>query len=545
MKQPADMVITGGTVYTAEAAAPFAEAVAVRGEHLICVGTHKEVSVWIGKKTEVIDAGGSLVIPGFRDTHIHPLHGSLLWVECPLAEENSVHGYLGKIAAYAAADAKKPAIRGNGWRQGLFPSQGPHRALLDPIVPDRPVYLTALDGHSAWVNSAALHLAGVGRGTPDPCGGKIERDQNTGEPTGTLREWPAMNLVSGRLPPHPRRDLLGAMEVFMEMAARAGIVAVHDAAAGDEELETYAELSRSGALALEVGASLLCEPDAGPEQQVEGLVSVRRRYTSSHLKPFAAKIFLDGVIESRTAFLSAPYADQPTQQGAPVWDENNFRATVTALDRHGFSVHVHAVGDGAIRLAIDALQKTRRVNISSEGRHQIAHLDLLRIPDMDRLRRLKIIANMQPAWFYADESFSEAMLPALGRNRSRRIYRLRTLMNRNVRFCLSSDWPYSGGLSTFKPLEAIQVGLTRKSLSGSESRAFIPDEQVKLRELIDGFTIHGAFAAFQEKETGSLKAGKLADLVVLDRNLFTVSPEEVGRAQILLTLSRGKTLYRG
>ncbi|MDI9569609.1 MAG: amidohydrolase [Pseudomonadota bacterium] len=544
MKTSADLVILGGAVYTAEAAAPFAEAVAVRGEHLICVGARKEASAWIGGKTEVVDASGGLVIPAFRDAHIHPLHGSLLWVECPLAEENSVDGYLEKIAAYSAADAKKPAIRGNGWRQGLFPPQGPHRALLDPIVPDRPVYLTSLDGHSAWVNSAALRLAGLDRRSPDPSGGRIERDQSSGEPTGTLREWPAMSLVSGRLPPHPRRDLMGAMEVFMEMAARAGIVAVHDAAAGDEELETYAELSRTGALTLEVGASLLCRPEAGPEQ-IEDLVSRRRRYASSQLKPFAAKIFLDGVIESRTAFLSAPYADQPEHRGTPTWEEDAFHATVSALARHGFSVHIHAVGDEAIRLAIAAFQRTETGNLSAAGRHQIAHLDLLRIPDMDRLRRLNIIANMQPAWFYADESFSEAMLPALGRNRSRRLYRLHTLLNHDVRFCLSSDWPYSGGLSTFSPLEAIQVGLTRKSLSCRESRAFIPGEKVELRRLIDGFTIHGAFAAFREQETGSLKTGKWADLVVLDRNLFTIPPEEVGQARILRTLARGRTLYRG
>lgn len=542
MKPPADLVIQGGTVYTADAALPFAEALAVKGERIACVGSREAAAGWIGPQTELVDAAGRLAIPGFRDSHLHPIHGCMLWVECVLAAEDTVSGCLAKIASHAA-DTAREVIRGNGWRQGIFGPLGPHRALLDAIAPDRPVYLTALDGHSAWVNSAALRLAGVERGTPDPLGGRIERDPKTGEPSGTLREWPAMNLVARRLPPPHREDLLGAMEVFMEMAARCGIVAVQEAAAGEQELEVYRELDRKGSLTMEIGASLLCEPDAGPEQ-VEKLIALRQRYASALLRPFAAKLFLDGVLESHTAFLSAPYEDRPGQRGALVWQEDNFREVASALDRRGFDLHVHAVGDRAISLAVDAFAAAGRLHGAAGRRHQVAHLDLLRLADMDRLRELAIIANMQPAWFSADESFREVILPAIGPERAATLYRLRTLLGRGVRTCLSSDWPYSGGLSTFNPLEAIQVGLTRKSPAGSQERPFLPEERVALQPLLDGFTIGGAFAGRREEETGSLRPGRYADIALLDRNLFAIPAEEISRAKVILTLFRGRAVHR-
>ncbi|MHB8772278.1 MAG: amidohydrolase [Syntrophales bacterium] len=542
MRPPADLVIRGGTVYTADPSSPVAEALAVKGERIAYVGGRDGVADWIGPQTEVIDGRGRLVIPGFRDSHIHPIHGSLLWIECVLAGEDTVAGCLAKIASHAA-DSARAVIRGNGWRQGLFTPQGPHRTLLDAICPDRPVYLTALDGHSAWVNSSALRLAGLGRGTPDPLGGKIERDPQTGEPTGTLREWPAMNLVADRLPPPDRGDLLGAMEVFMEMAARDGIVAVQEAAAGERELEVYRELDRKGSLTMEIGASLLCEPNAGPEQ-VDRLIALRESYGSALVRPFAAKIFLDGVLESHTAYLSAPYEDQPDHRGALVWPEENFRAVVSALDRQGFDLHVHAVGDTAIATALDAFAAVGRLSGVAGRRHQVAHLDLLTSADMDRLRELAVIANMQPVWFYEDESFREVILPAIGPERAATLYRLRTLLSRGVQTCLSSDWPYSGGLSTFNPLEAIQVGLTRKSLAGGEEAPFLPKERVGLESLIDGFTIASAFAGRREADTGSLTPGRYADIAVLEQDLFAIPAAEISRTKVLLTLFRGRAVYR-
>lgn len=543
MKPPADLVISGGPIYTADPLCPFVDALAVKDARIAYVGPVGGATVWIGAGTEIINGAGRLVIPGFRDAHIHPLHGGLSWVECSLAEENTGAACIRKIAAYGASDLNKPVIKGNGWRQALFPPEGPHKSLLDNVIPDRPAYLTALDGHSAWVNSCALRLAGVDSSTPDPPGGKIERDHETRMPSGTMREWPAMNLVNACLPPPHHDDLLGAMVVFMEMAARAGIVAIHEAAAREEELVIYDALARAGLLSLDIGASLLCEPEAGPAQ-IERLIALRERYGAHCLHPFSAKIFLDGVLESHTAFLARPYANEPGHRGTMVWNPDAFRAMVADLDGHGFSLHIHAVGDSAASLALDALAAARQRNGRHDRRHQLAHLDLLRRADMNRLRDLDAIANMQPAWFYIDESYREAILPAIGRKRSNRLYRIHTLLSLGAKVCLSSDWPYSGGLSTFKPLEAIQVGLTRKSLSGKEKKSFLPQERVDLRRLIDGFTINSAFAGFREKETGSLRAGKLADLAVLDRNLFTIPPEEVARCRVLLTLFHGKAVHR-
>jgi predicted amidohydrolase YtcJ len=539
----ADIVITGGLIYTAEASQPFAKALAVCGSRIVYVGSMSGVAEWIGPGTEVINGEGCLTCPGFRDAHIHPLHGSLAWVECALDSETSADAYVRKVAAFAADDVKKPVIRGKGWRQGFFPPQGPHKSLLDNMIPDRPVYLMSMDGHSAWVNSCALRLAGVDKGTCDPAGGLIERDISTGEPTGTLREWPAMDLVNICLPAHHHDDIMGAMAVFMEMAARAGMVAIHDAGAREKELAIYSVLARQEALTLDIGASLVFEPDEGIEQIVK-LMALQKQYGSELLRPLTAKIFLDGVLESHTAYLSAPYTDRPDLQGTLVWKESDLHDIVVALEKRGFSIHIHAVGDETVRLALDAFTSARKINNIVNLRHQIAHLDLLTDADMERMRRLSIIANMQPLWFYEDESFREVILPAIGVERAQRLYRLCTLLSRGAKVCFSSDWPYSGGLSTFKPLEAIQIGLTRKSLEGKEREPFLAAERVELRQLIDGFTINSAYAAFQEEETGSLKVGKRADVVVLDRNLFAIPPEEICHTRVLLTLFRGKTIFR-
>ena len=541
--QFADIVITGGLIYTAEASQPFVKALAICGSRIVYVGSMSGVADWIGPRTEVINGEGCLTCPGFRDAHIHPLHGSLAWVECALDSEASANACIDKVAAFAASDMNKPVIRGTGWRQGLFPPQGPHKSLLDKIVPDKPVYLMSMDGHTAWVNSCALRLAGVDKESCDPAGGLIERDISTGEPTGTLREWPAMDLVNACLPAHHYDDIMGAMAVFMEMAGRAGIVAVHDAGAKEEELAIYSALAREGVLTLEIGASLLCEPEEGIEQIVK-LMALQKQYGSELLRPFAAKIFLDGVLESHTAYLCDPYTDRPDLRGALVWKAPDLHDIVVALEKRRFSIHIHAVGDEAARLALDAFTATRKISNVGNLRHQIAHLDLINEIDMDRLRRLSIIANMQPVWFYEDESFREVILPAIGVERSQRLYRLHTLLSHRAKVCLSSDWPYSGGLSTFKPLDAIQIGLTRESLEGKERKPFLAAERVELRRLIDGFTIDSAYASFQEEETGSLKVGKRADVVVLDRNLFAVPPEEICHARVLLTLFRGKPVFR-
>lgn len=538
----ADMVFLNTAVYTADPGRPLAEALAVAGGRIVCVGDNPSAREWIGPRTEVFEKLG-MVLPGFRDTHIHPLTGSFNLLECRLTGPADREAYLQQVRVYARANEDQSFIRGGGWMPDAFPPAGPDRTDLDAVVTDRPVVLKAMDGHSAWVNTRALREAGIGRGTPDPPGGLIVRDPSTGEATGTLREWSAMDLVESRLPKPTGRELATAGWAFREMASRMGIVSVHEAMAKKEELAAYRELEQSGELALRVQAAMLCDPPGGPER-IADLLEMREIYGGVLLRPRTAKIFLDGVVESHTARMIEPYADRPGFHGEFLWERDALDRTLTALDGAGLQVHFHAIGDAAVRLALDTLEGALKPKGRRNARPLIAHCDLVDPADIPRFAKLGVTAVLQPAWFYEERNFPGTILRFLGKRRAYGLYRMKSLLAAGTRIACGSDWPFSGELNTFNPLEAIQVGVTRAGIEADPERPYMPEERVDLAALIDGFTIHGAWADGQEAWTGSLAPGKAADLVVLDRNLFAIPPAEISRSRVLMTLMEGRPVFR-
>jgi predicted amidohydrolase YtcJ len=534
----ADLIFRNGAVYTLNAARAWAETVAVSKGRIVYVGPDGNAGPWVGPRTVVVDLKGKMLLPSFHDSHVHVVSGGMEMGECQLSELTNEQQVIEVIRRYAEQNPRKKWIRGSGWQLPIFPNANPHKSLLDQAVPDRPALFYAADGHSAWANSRALEIAGVTKNTPDPTPGRIERDAETGEPTGTLRE-DAMSLVEKHLPDYSTEDYIKGLRRGLEMASRFGITSFQDASAGETFLKTYAELDRRGELTARVVAALPVDPSKGPAQLAR-LVELRKKYQGRRLRATAAKIFADGVIEARTAALLEPYVGAGGDRGKANVEPDVFNPLVAALDREGFQVHVHAIGDRAIRNALDAFEFARSKNGSRDSRHMIAHVELFNPQDVPRFRRLGVIANFQPLWAYADTYITELTEPVLGPERSRWLYPIRSLADTGAVVACGSDW----SVTSMNPLDAIQVAMTRRGLDKGPGEAWIAEEKIDLATMLAGYTINGAYVNFEEAETGSIEVGKAADLIVLDRNLFEVAPHEIHNAKVLLTLLEGKEVYR-
>jgi predicted amidohydrolase YtcJ len=537
--QRADLVLRGGAIYTLDASRSWAEAIAVRQGRIVFVGTGVGAEPWIGPETRVLELQGQMVLPSFQDSHVHPVSGGVELGQCDLNGLATQKEVLDAIKKCAAETPQGGWVVGGGWHLPLFPQASPTRELLDSVVGDRPAYLTAMDGHSAWVSSRALAIAGIDRTTADPPDGRIERNA-AGEPSGTLRES-AMDLVSRHVPPPTPVEHAAGLERALAMANRFGITALHEARADSPEiLDAYADLDRRGRLTARVVVSLKVFPEKGPEQ-VDDLIGKRKRYRGRRLRATAAKIFADGVIESGTAALLSEYLDRPGERGRLNFEpEEKLNRIVSRLDEEGFQIHIHAIGDRAIRTSLDALEAARKANRRADARHHIAHLELIDPVDIPRFRDLGIIANFQPLWAYADSYITDLTEPKLGPERSRWLYPIGSVARSGTVIVGGSDW----SVSSMNPLEAIQVALTRRGPDAPRGEPWIPEERVDLATLLAAYTINGAYLSHEEKERGSLEPGKSADLVVLDRNLFALPPEEIHGARVLLTLLEGKEVYR-
>jgi hypothetical protein len=537
-RSKADLVLQGGAVYTMDAVRSWAEAVAVRGDRIAYVGSSSGARAHVGPRTRVVDLDGKMVLPAFQDAHIHPISGGLGYLSCALYDLETKEAYLKAVVEYAAKHPAKPWIRGDGWSLGAFaPSGIPDRRLLDAVVPDRPVYLESSDGHSAWVNSKALQIAGVTKDTPDPAGGRIDRDPKTGEPVGGLQDS-AMDLVARHIPPYTPQERLEGLRYALKMLNGFGVTSFQDASAQTESLEAYRTLDQAGELTARVVASLWWERDRG-EEQIQGFLEQRRKYTRGNLRATTVKIMQDGVMEVQTAAVLKPYVGKPGVTGLVMVEPEKLKSAVTRLDREGFQVHFHAIGDAAIRHCLDAVEAARRANGGRDARHHISHLELFDPADIPRFRQLGVIANFQPLWAYADDYITELTLPFLEPERGRWLYPIGSLLKSGAVVAFGSDW----SVSSANPLEEIEVAVTRMGWKGQTAEPFIPDERIDLRDALAAFTIGSAHVNFQDDRTGSLQAGKLADLIVLDRNLFAIDPTRISEAKVLLTLLGGKPVH--
>jgi predicted amidohydrolase YtcJ len=534
--KPADLILTGGFVYTMDAARSAAEAVAVRGGRIVYVGLAADAKAFAGQSTRIVDLSGKMLLPGFHDAHVHPVEGGRDLALCDLTALKSQEEVFEAVRKYAASHTQEPWIRGGGWDLPLFPDANPTRQQLDALVADRPAYLEASDGHSVWVNSKALELAGVTRETPDPPAGRIERD-SLGNPSGTLRET-AARLVWKHLPEFTPRQWDDGLRRGVALANRLGITSFIEANAGNDVVAAYRRAEESGALTARVVVSLSVDTSKGPEQVAE-LARWRSTLTRGRLRASAAKIFADGVIESGTAALLEPYLDKPGDRGKPRLEPEAFAQLASALDREKFQIHIHAIGDRAVRMSLDALEAARRANGRRDARPLLAHIELINPQDIPRFRRLGVIADFQPLWAWADPYIVDLTIPKLGPERSRWIYPIGSVAAAGAVVAGGSDW----SVSSMNPLDAIEVAVTRRDL-GASGPAFLPEERISLPEALAAYTIAGAYAAFEEKETGSIEVGKAADLIVLDRNLFEVPPEKIHEAKVLWTLLEGREIWR-
>ncbi|MEW6129066.1 MAG: amidohydrolase [Acidobacteriota bacterium] len=534
----ADLILRNGAIYTVDGARTWAEAVAIKDGRFIYVGSTNGAKKFQGRQTRVLDLQGKFVLPGFHDSHVHPISGGVELGECNLNEATTEDQVLETIRKFVDAHPQAKWIRGGGWQLFIFKDANPHKSLLDKIANDRPIYLTAADGHSAWVNSKALEIAGITKETPNPTNGRIERDPETGEPTGTLRE-DASGLVGKFLPQYSRADRLEGLRRALKMAAGFGITSLQDASVDEDELEIYQELDRRGELTARVVAALYADPDDGL-QQIARFKSLRRQYQGKNLRATAVKIFADGVIEPHTAALLEPYLGMNGERGKPNWQPDALNKMVAALDREGFQIHVHAIGDRAVRMALDAYEYARKINGSRDSRHHIAHLELIHPQDIPRFRELNVIANFQPLWAYADPYITQLTEPFLGAERSRWLYPIGSAMRSGAVVAMGSDW----SVTSMNPLDAMQVAVTRRGLTAGEGDAWHAEELIDLPATLAGYTINGAYVNFEEKETGSIAVGKNADLIVLDKNLFAIPKTEIHQVKVIRTFLGGKEIYR-
>jgi predicted amidohydrolase YtcJ len=537
---PADVVLRDATVYTVDSTHPTAAAVVIDEGRIVYVGSSDSAQAFVGPNTEVFRLAGRMVLPGFQDTHVHPVTGGIELGQCDLNPAATSDEVRRIVAECARQDPEARWLRGGGFQLPIFAGGNPQRGLLDSLVPDRPAYLTAADGHSAWVNSRALALAGVTADTRDPANGRIERDQ-TGAPSGTLRES-AMGLVSKLLPAYSPDDYQAGLGRGLALAARFGITTLHEASATEQIALAYARADSLGRLTARSILSLLVDTDAPIDAEVSRLSALRARASRGLVRAAAAKIFMDGVIEAQTAALLAPYVDRPGHRGSLNLAPEKFDTLVRRLDSAGFKIHVHAIGDRAIRVALDgfARQHARAGGIASGPRHIIAHIQLFDPADIPRFASLGVVADFQPLWAYRDAYIKDLTEPKLGAQRSRYLYPIASVAGSGAIVAAGSDW----SVSSMNPLEAIQVGVTRRSLTDSTGDAWLPEQRVDLPSMLRAYTLGGALASDLDSLTGTLTVGKAADVIVLSDDLSSIPPHRIGKTRVLLTLMGGRVVYR-
>jgi len=537
---PADTIIVHGKVYTVNAQKPWAEALAIRGDKIVAVGSNREIERFRGRGTRVIDARGHLVLPGFTDCHIHFLSGSLALGQVNLEGARTVAEIQQRVKDYAASHPGRGWILGRGWTYLVFGQAAlPHKKFLDEILAGRPALLEGFDGHTYWANSRALAKAGITRDTPDPPNGQIVRDSETGEPTGALKEA-ASELIERVVPKPTRAEKLAALQQGIAEANRNGLVRVHSAGGDFEEFELYDELRGSGALTVRMYIAYFLNPPALKPETIETIEEARRRFNDEWLSAGAVKTMLDGVVESHTAAMLAPYADDRSVSGKMFWEADKYKQSVAELNRRGFQIFTHAIGDAAVRLALDAYEQAPQANGSRDARPRIEHIETISSADISRFGRLGVIASFQPLHAYPDEDTLNVWVRNVGPERETRAFAWRSVASGGGRLAFGSDWP----VVTLNPWAGLQNAVTRQDVQGLPPGGWVPEQRLRMAEAIEAYTLGAAIAGRREKTEGSIEPGKLADLVIVSQNLFEIDPHAVRRTTVLLTMVGGKTVYQ-
>ncbi len=544
---PADLVFTGGSVYTLDAARRWATAVAVRDGQIAFVGTDADAQPHIGPSTRVLELGGRMLLPAFQDSHAHASHVPNPANELDLDGLKDREPLFARIREFAAAHPGKAWIVGGGWDEAAFlPSGRPTRQMLDALVPDRPVFLINNSRHQAWVNSAALAAAGITRDTADPANGEIVRD-DAGEPTGNLQET-AMLLVRDKVPPRTLAERAADLHAALRQMNAQGITAMVEAAADPETLEAYEELRRLGQLMTRVRVCQRFDQnnldDGG---QVDRFVTARQRIAAADrdgsLDANCVKILLDGGYGSRSVALLKPYDIPGLGSGRLFVEPERLNRLVSRLDALGFQVHIHAIGDRSVRTALDAVETARKANPRRGQPHTFAHLSLVDLADAPRFRQLDVMPNMTPLWSRPDPWQTVFAVEMFGAERANSAYRTRSLAEDGAVLVWGSDWPVTGVAT----LAGIETAVTHRhpggrDAAGREDQPWNPDQRLSLDRALAAYTAAGAALLGDSHRRGSIEVGKDADLVVLGRNLFETPPGEIHRVPVELTVRRGRVM---
>lgn len=543
--QDAELLMLNGKVYTVNHEQSWAEAIAITDGRIIWVGNSEDANQWQGEGTRTIDLGGKMVLPGFQDIHIHPVHSGVSYQQCALFDVEGVELLQQRIKQCAESEPGE-WIRGGGWLVTNFaPSGLPDKKLLDEIVPDRPVALKSSDGHSMWVNSLALELAGIHADTQDPAGGRIDRYPNSTEPSGSLQETSAMNLVHIVEPELTQKELEAGLAYSRDHLHSLGITAVQDAllklTPGDAYfgLPAYLALEERGELNLHVINAMYWQNDISLDEQLPAFLKARDESTP-YIHNTAIKIWQDGVIETETAALLEPYLNRGDQFVGELLNEPAvLNEAVAALDAAGFQIHFHAIGDRAIRSAFDSIQAAREANGKHDNRHHISHIQLFSPEDIPRFAELDLVANFQPLWAIEDGYITDLTIPRIGEERGKFLYPIGSVQRTGARVAFGSDWY----VTSANPLDGIEAAVTRLDPDGKTDEPLGENEEINLAQAIENYTLNSAYVNFLDVDTGSIEIGKLADIIVLDRNLFDVPASEINQVRVIATLFRGELVF--
>jgi predicted amidohydrolase YtcJ len=533
----ADTVIINARIYTVNTAKPWAEAIAIRDGRILAVGSTKDISRHKGKETKVIDAGGRLVLPGIADSHVHFVSGSSNLAMVDLAGTKSVEEIQDRIRTYVQSDPQVGWIQGRGWMYPVFPGNMPHKKFLDEIVPDRPAYMRCADGHSSWVNSKALALAGITRDTKDPEDGRIVRDEK-GEPTGALLES-AAHLVSKLIPEPTAEETLAALRQGLKEAARLGVVRVHGLGGEFEDLDLFDRLRREGSLTVRMTVAMWVDAPGPTDKDWKAYDDARAKWHDEWLAVDGIKLMLDGVIDSGTGAMLDPYEGQKENKGKLFWEPEDYKKAVAAFNAKGIQVSTHSIGDAAIRLSLDAYEAGQQAAGDPDVRNKIEHAEDIAASDIARFGRLGVIASFQPLHANPDPAWIGGWIKNAGPEREQRAFAWKAVLDTGGRLAFGSDWP----VVTISPWPGMQVAVTRQDLEGRPEGGWLPQHKVSIADAIYAYTMGGAYAMHREKDGGSIETGKLADLILVSQNIFDIDLHKIAETKVLLTMVGGKIVH--
>ncbi|MGA8492407.1 MAG: amidohydrolase [Terriglobales bacterium] len=532
-KPAADLIITNAKVWTVDKVHPTAQAVAVLGDRIVAVGSNLDVDVWRGHDTNVIDAGGKLVLPGFNDAHVHFVSGGLQLESVQLNDATSKQEFVRRIAGQAKKTPKGEWIQGGDWDETKWsPPSLPTKELIDAVTPDNPVFVSRYDGHSALANSSALRLAGITSQTSDPPGGVIVRDAQ-GNPTGDLKDA-AMDLAFKVIPPLSHEQRLRAVRRAIQYAASLGVTSVQNMNPDFADIAAYAELLQNGELTTRIYAAPLIEQ---VDDQVK--IGIRHAFGGPFLRIGAVKAFADGSLGSRTAYFFEPFSDEPGNRGLlgeEMQPLSLMRDRMMKADAAGLQICTHAIGDQAISIVLDLYTDVVKAHGQMDRRLRIEHAQHMAAKDFDRFAQLNVIASVQPYQAIDDGRWAESYI---GHDRASRTYAFRTFLNHGVHLAFGTDWD----VAPLNPILTIYAAVTRATLDGKNPNGWFPEQKLTVPEAIEAYTMGSAYAEFQEREKGSIASGKLADMVFLSDDIFSIAPEKIRDVKVLKTIVGGKVVW--